>query len=103
VSAGGPSLDGTIITLGIFIAGNIGSLIWGAATVRAQLSGMQREIERQGQVLQGLADVRGEMKLMMERAMMQGRRIDELTSLVMSHLIGERAASEIDKLRTHKE
>lgn len=94
---GTPTIDSGTVALGVFIVGNIGSLIWGAATVRAQLMSMQKELERQGKVLEKLSDVDAKMMLIQERGVMQGRRLDELTTLVMSGLIGKPVAELINK------
>lgn len=118
---GVPSLDASTVALGLFILGNVGTLIWHASAMKTQLAGMretfkeqvgsmrsimqqelagmQKEIDRHGRILETLADVKAEMRANAEVRLAQGRRIDELTTLVMSHLIGERAGVAVNEAK----
>ena len=110
-------LDNTVVTIGIFVCVQAGTLIYGAATMKAQLaamrdmteqklSGMQAEIERQGRVLETFADVRAELresiadlradiKFGNEVRLAQGRRLDDLTAII----IGKPVAAVINEAK----
>ncbi len=84
-------VDGWMATVAIFLATQIGSLIWVLAGqkgesrvmkgeikgVKEDISGVQREVEKLGNVLVSMADMRGEINLLNARMLAQGQRLDE--------------------------
>lgn len=91
-----PVYIGPIVTLGIFTATQVGSLIWVLASTkrdsnvfRKQLGEMQEELKKVGNVLLTLADFRGELNLVNERQNAQAKRLDEQQS---------RSTKQIDEL-----
>jgi Tfp pilus assembly protein PilO len=73
-----------IVTIGIFIATQVGSLIWVLANTRgeanvlkAQLESVENELRKLSNVLVSLADLRGEIAIMNERHNILSKRLDE--------------------------
>ena len=86
----GMTLDvGNLITVGLFLLG-LWMTHWRTTTkietdgrvLRAQMENMQAKLTELGSVLVSLADVKGEMKLMNERSLFQGQRLDKLQDRV---------------------
>lgn len=74
-------------TIGIFVVTQAATLIWILATttnsarvLSKRMDAVQEELKSFGSILVTLADFKGEMKLTQERIMMQGKRLDDLTS-----------------------
>lgn len=75
-------------TVGVFLVTQAITLAWTLGTTRSdsrslrgevtlRLDAMQSELKALGNVLVTLADFKGEMRLMQERHLMQGGRVDE--------------------------
>lgn len=94
------SIDtGQLITVGIFLGTQALSLVWTISSMkgdnrvlRANMDGMQKEMAELKTVLVTLADVKGELRLIQERGMMQGKRIDEMQTRVNRRLDREEDA-----------
>lgn len=84
------SIDtGQLITVGIFLGTQALSLVWTISSMkgdnrvlRANMDAVQKEMSELKNVLVVLADVKGELRLIQERGMMQGKRIDEMQTRV---------------------
>ena len=93
---------GQVITLGTVVATQALTLVYTLATMkgdnrvlRANMDSMQQQMSKMETVLSTLADVKGELRLIQERGMMQGARIDEMQKRVNRRL--EREEDERDR------
>lgn len=84
---------GQLITVGIFLGTQALSLVWTISSMkgdnrvlRANMDGMKEEMAELKNVLVTLADVKGELRLIQERGMMQGARIDDMQRRVNRRL-----------------
>ena len=76
-------MEAWVAALGIFAATQVGSLVWILASqrvegrlLRADIENTQREVEKLGSVLVNMADMRGEINLINDRLLAQGKRLD---------------------------
>lgn len=90
---------GNLITIGVFVATQVGTLIWTVATIRgdargirAEMGFMQRELDRITKVLEQVADARSDMQLIQERGLAQGKRLDDLSQR-LNRFLDERPAA----------
>lgn len=104
-------IEGWMVTVGVFIATQIGSLIWilanqkweskqmqlGLEQTNATIDDMQIEIGKLGDVLIRMADMRGEINLMNERLMAQVKRFDD--TIVINNARELRYEARLDELR----
>jgi len=77
-------MEAWVVAVIIFGATQVGSLVWILASQRAEgqllkseIEGIQREVEKLANVLVNQADMRGEINLINERLVAQGKRLDE--------------------------
>ena len=84
-----------IIAILIFTVTQLGSLIWvlsrtktDSDNLKGQMSELKEELEKLGNVLVTIADFRGEINLLNERQLAQGKRFDETAQRVATQLDG---------------
>ncbi len=77
------------LTIGTFVFTQVITLAYTIATMkgdgrvmRSQMDTMQRELTGIQETIKALADVKAEMRLIQERGLLQGQRVDELQSRV---------------------
>ncbi len=84
---------GLIVTIMIFVTVQLLSILGivtavkgDARVLKSQLVSVFKELEKLGNVLVALAEQKGEMALVQERQLLQGKRLDELTARLNRHI-----------------
>lgn len=86
---------GNFITVAIFLIGLVLShlrttskIAGDGRVLKVQMDAMEKKLDGLGSVLVTLADFKGEFRVMNERSLAEGKRIDALQVLVMNAKLG---------------
>jgi uncharacterized coiled-coil protein SlyX len=88
------TIEPWMATLAVFFALQVGSLIWTLASQRAEgralreamtnlvnkVNDIEDDLKGYGRILVDMADFRGDMKLLREQLLAQGKRLDETSA-----------------------